>query len=101
MLKDSFKIGLKQFRLGHLNEDQKSTLMGTLLNLAGELYNRNDSDASVILLNLWQATGNKRAGWMYRFARLGVSFRNLRRANACRIRLRRFLGKLIDHDQIL
>jgi glycosyltransferase involved in cell wall biosynthesis len=101
MLKDSFKIGLKQFRLGHLNEDQKSTLIGTLLNLAGELYNRNDSDASDILLDLWQATGNKRAVWMYRFARLGVSFRNLQRADACRIRLRCFLGKLVGNDQIL
>jgi glycosyltransferase involved in cell wall biosynthesis len=101
MLKDSFKICLKQFRLGHLNEDQKSTLIGTLLNLAGELYKRNDSDASDILLDLWQATGNKRAVWMYRFARLGVSSRNFQRANACRVRLRRFLGKLVGNGQIL
>ncbi|MFZ0333008.1 MAG: glycosyltransferase [Candidatus Acidiferrales bacterium] len=96
MAKDSFTICLKQFAIGDLNSDQKSKLTGTLLNLAQGLYSRNDADAPSILLTLWQTTGNKRARWMYRFARLGVSFRTLQRANACRKRLRRFVGKLLN-----
>jgi len=92
MLKDSLKIGLKQFDLGNLEEDQKSTLTRTILNFAAELYKRNDSESRETLLALWQVTGNRRAGWMYRFARLGVSFQSLQRANACRTRLRRLLG---------
>ena len=101
MLKDSLRICLKQFRLGDLKEDQKSTLIGTLLNLGEELYKRNDSDASDILLDLWEATGNKKAVWMYRSAKSGVSFRNFQRANACRIRLRRFLGRVVRNDYII
>jgi glycosyltransferase involved in cell wall biosynthesis len=89
MLKDSFKICLKQFGLGDLKEDQKSRLTGTLLNLAGQIYSRNDKQTSDILLALWQATGDKRAGWMYWFARVGVSFRNWQRTNSCHNRLRR------------
>ena len=96
MLKGSIKIGIKQFGLGHLKEDQKSRLIGSLLNWSQELFRRNDTESSDILLALWQATGNKRAGWMYRFARLGFSFRNWQRANSCRIRLGRFRGKLLN-----
>ena len=89
MLRDSFRVCLKQFRLGDLTEHQKSTLTVTLLNFATQLYDRNDKQASDILLALWQATGNKRAGWMYRFARFGVSFRGWQRANSWRLRLLR------------
>ena len=94
MLKDSFKICIKQFRLGDLTEGQKSQLTGTLSNFARELYSRNDADASNVLLTLWQTTGNKRARWMYRFARLGVSFRTLQRANGLRTKLRHFPERL-------
>jgi glycosyltransferase involved in cell wall biosynthesis len=94
MLKDSFRICLKQFHLGDLKDDQKTILIGTLLNLARELYNRNDPDAPNILLDLWQATRNTKAVWMYQFARLGVSYRNFQRADTCRIKLRSFLGKV-------
>jgi glycosyltransferase involved in cell wall biosynthesis len=81
MLKDSFKICLKQFRLGHLTEHQKSTLTETLLNFATQLYGRNDKQASDVLLALWQATQDKRVGRMYRFARFGFSFGSWQRAN--------------------
>ena len=94
MVKDSFKICLKQFRLGHLKEDQESTLVRTMLNLSEELYRRSDAESSDILRALWQATGNKRALWMYRSTKLGFSFRNWHRANECRLRLGRFRGKL-------
>jgi len=84
MLRDLYKVGLKQFHLGNLTEHQKATLTVTLMNLATELYKQNDKQASDILFDLWRATGNKRARWMYRFARLGVSFRHLQRANRFR-----------------
>lgn len=90
MLKDSFKICLKQFRLGDLTENQRSILTATLLNLSEELYKRNDAESRDMLLAIRRATGNKRAGWMYRFARFGVSFRNWQRANDLRIKLRHF-----------
>jgi glycosyltransferase involved in cell wall biosynthesis len=96
MLKDSFKIFLKQFRLGHLNEDQKSTVIRMLLWLSEELYRRGDTESPDILLAVWQATGNKRAGWMYEFARFGFSFRNWQRANNCQIRFWLFRTKLMN-----
>ncbi len=89
MLKDSFKICAKQFRIGHLNENQKLTLIGTLLNFSEELYKRNGAESAKMSLAIWQATGNKRARWMYRFARFGVSFRNWQRAYSLRARLLR------------
>ncbi len=89
LLKDSIRICLKQFGLGNLKEDQRSMLTGKLLNSSEHLYSRNDTETSDILLALWKATGNKRARWMYRFTKLGVSFRNWQRANSCRLRLRR------------
>jgi glycosyltransferase involved in cell wall biosynthesis len=97
MLKDSIKICLKQFHFGHLTEHQKSTLAGTMLDLAGQLYNRNDKQTSDILLVLWEATGDKRARWMYRFARFGVSFQNWLRASNCCVRLRRVRSIIGKH----
>ena len=96
MLKSSFNVLLKHFSLGHLNQDQKSTLSGKLLRLSEELYSRNDSETSDILLAAWQATGNRKAAWMYRFATLGVSCRNWQRAYNFRNRLQSFRGKLLN-----
>ena len=92
MLKGSFKTCFKQLGLGHLNEVQRSWLTGLLLDMSEELYKRSDTELSALLLALWQATRNKRAGWMYRFAKSGVSYRNWQRANSLRLRLRRVLG---------
>lgn len=92
LLKGSFKTCLKQFDLGHLNEAQKSSLTNRLLDVSEELYGRGDAEASALLLALWRATGSKRAGWMYRFANLGVSYRNWQRANSFRLRLRQARG---------
>ena len=47
ILKDLINIGLKHFRLGHLREDQKSTLIGTLLNWSAYLYNRDDAESAL------------------------------------------------------
>jgi glycosyltransferase involved in cell wall biosynthesis len=88
MFKGSFKVLLKHCNPGHLNEDQKSKLIETLLWLSEELYRRGDNESSDMLLALWQATGNKRAGWMYRFAKLGVSYPIWQRAYGFRLRLR-------------
>ena len=87
--KDSLRIYIKQFGLGDLKEDQKSKLTGILLNSSEYLYSRNDAETADILLALWQATGNKRARWMYWFTKLGLSFRNWQRTDSCRLRLRR------------
>ena len=92
MLKGSFKTCFKQLGLGHLNEVQRSSLTGLLLDMSEELYERSDTELSALLLALWQATRNKRAGWMYRFAKSGLSYRNWQRANSFRLRLRRVLG---------
>jgi glycosyltransferase involved in cell wall biosynthesis len=94
MIKDSFNVCLKQFRLGHLKENQKTTLIRTLLYFSEELYKRNDAESSDMLLALWRTTGNKKALWMYRSTKLGFSFRNWHRANECRRRVGRFRGKL-------
>jgi len=92
MLKGSFKTCLKQLSLGNLNEAQKSSLISLLLGVSEELYRRSDPESSDLLLALWRTTGNKRAGWMSRFAKLGVSYRNWQRANSLRFRLRKFRG---------
>jgi glycosyltransferase involved in cell wall biosynthesis len=92
MFKGSIRILLKHFNQGHLNEDQESKLIETLLWLSDELYRRRDNESSDMLLALWRATGNKRAGWMYRFAKLGVSFRNWERANVLYKRLQNLCG---------
>jgi len=94
MVRDSFKICLKQFHLGDLTAHQESTLIRTMLYLSEDLYRRSDSESSEILLAVWRTTGNKRALWMYRFTRLGLSFRNWQRANECRLGLQRFRGEL-------
>ena len=92
MLKGSFKTCFKQFSLGHLNEEQKLSLFNSLLNMSEELYRQGDAESSNLLLALWKATGNKRVGWMYRFAKLGVSYRNWQKANIYCFRLRRIRG---------
>ncbi len=92
MLKGAIKTCLKQFDLGHLNEKQKSSLVGMLLHLSEELYRRSVTDSRDLLFALSQATGNKRARWMYRFSRLGLSFQSWQLANNYRIRLRRACG---------
>jgi glycosyltransferase involved in cell wall biosynthesis len=92
MLKGSFKTCFKQFGLADLNEEQKSSLTNLLLNVSEELYRLSDAESPDLLSALWQATGNKRAGWLYRFVRLGVSYRNWQRANTCLLRLRRVRG---------
>lgn len=87
-LKESFKTCIKQFGLGHLNEEQRLALTSWLLSMSEELYRRGDPESSAFLSALWQTTGNKRAGWMYRFAKSGISYRNWHRANSFRLRLR-------------
>jgi glycosyltransferase involved in cell wall biosynthesis len=99
ILRDSFNVCFKQFRVGHLTEHQKSALTVTLLNFATQLYDRNDKQAPDILLNLWEATGNKRAASMYLFAKFGFSFQNWQTANSWRLRFRRlrsFVVKRIE-----
>ena len=95
MAKGGVKLGIKQFAMGDLTEVQKSALIGRLLYGAEELYRRNDPETSDILLALWQTTGHRRAGWMYRFMRLGFSFRIWQRVNSCNSKLRRFREKLL------
>jgi glycosyltransferase involved in cell wall biosynthesis len=87
-LKESFKTCIKQFGLGNLNEKQRLALTSWLLSMSDELYRRSDPESSDFLLALWQTTGNKRAGWMYRFAKSGISHRNWQRANGLRLKLR-------------
>jgi len=94
MLKQSFEIGTKQLTLGDLTDKQKSKLTGALLWMSEELYRRNDPDSSNTLLIAWRTTGHKRAGWMYRFTRLGLSYQNWLRANNLRIKIQRFSGQL-------
>lgn len=97
MLKGSFKIYFKQLGVGQLNEEQKSTAIKAMLWSSEELYRRGDAESSDLLLALWQATGNGRARWMYRFAKLGVSFQNWQRANSCRLALRR-VRSIVDRS---
>jgi glycosyltransferase involved in cell wall biosynthesis len=95
MFKDCFNVCLKQFRLGQLKENQKTTLIKTLLYFSEELYKRNDAESSDILLALWRTTGNKRAGFMYRFTKLGLSFRNWQRVKQSLIAGRGVLRAII------
>ena len=85
--KQSIKVGLKQFAVGGLTEEQKSTLTGTLLKWATQLYSGNDTETAAVLQSIWRATGDKRAGWMYRSASLGLPFRNWQRACGLRVKL--------------
>ena len=84
MLKDSFQVCIKQFRLGQLNEDQESKVVRTLLCLSEELYRIEDPGSGEILSVLWRTTGNKKAAWMCRFKKLGFSFDKWQRANNLR-----------------
>lgn len=96
MLKDGVAILLKQFRIGDLNADQRAALTQTLLNFSEELYRRNSPESRDIFLAVSQASGNKRARWLYRFTRLGLSFRSWQRAYSFRVRLlgvRRIAGQ--------
>jgi glycosyltransferase involved in cell wall biosynthesis len=86
MIKDSFKICLKQIE--GLNEEQKSRLIPILLNYSEYHYRTNDTEASDMLLALWRATGNKKARWMYRSIKLGIPHRNWQRAHAYFLRIR-------------
>jgi glycosyltransferase involved in cell wall biosynthesis len=86
MIKDSFKICLKQ--IDSLNEEQKSRLIPILLNSSEYHYRTNDTEASDMLLGLWRATGNKKARWMYRFIKFGISHRNWQKAHAYFLRIR-------------
>ena len=89
MLKQSFKICLKQFGLGDLTECQESKITQMLLYSSEYMYSRNDCETPDNLLALWRASGSKKARWMYLFAKSGVSFRNWQRANGLLLRLRR------------
>jgi GT2 family glycosyltransferase len=90
MLRDCFQVCIKQFRLGQLKEEQKSTILNTLMCVSEELYRRRDPDSREILSVLRQTTDDKKAAWMYRFKKLGFSFETWQRANRWRVRFRRF-----------
>jgi glycosyltransferase involved in cell wall biosynthesis len=92
LVKECFKTCLKQFGLGHLDEKQRSSVVNMLVHLAEELYSRSDTDSPNVLLAASQATGSKRARWMYRFAKLGVSYKNWQRAHGYALRLRGVRG---------
>jgi glycosyltransferase involved in cell wall biosynthesis len=97
MLNESVKIGLKQFGLGHLTGDQKSTLIEMLLKSSAELYRRDGARSASILLAVWQATEDEEIGSMYRFARFGFSFRNWQRANLLRETIRNIIRARFWH----
>jgi glycosyltransferase involved in cell wall biosynthesis len=81
MVKESIKIGLKQFSLDQLEDDQKSFLIETMLNYSAELYRRDGAQSADTLLAVWQATNDGSVGWMYRLERFGFSFRSWQRTN--------------------
>ncbi|MGB8065425.1 MAG: glycosyltransferase [Candidatus Sulfotelmatobacter sp.] len=93
MYKGSFAICVKQLRLGALNEVQRTVLLATAWNYVMELYKRKDPSAAQALLQLWQISGNKRAAWLYPFARFGVPLRHLQRADAYRKILRNLFAR--------
>jgi glycosyltransferase involved in cell wall biosynthesis len=92
MLKQSFRICLKQFGLGDLTEYQESKITQMLLYSSECLYSRNDAETPDNLLALWRASGSRKARWMYLFAKSGISFRNWQRANGLRKRLHSLRG---------
>lgn len=94
LLGDSCKVLTKQFTLGNLTRDQATTLTKTLLKWSEHLYKANDAQAPDVLLALSNATHHKRASWMYRFVRLGLSFGIWQKAYNIRsilVRARRFV----------
>jgi|SRR5580704_3721732 glycosyltransferase involved in cell wall biosynthesis len=90
--RESCRVCLKQFALGDLSIDQKSRLTSRLLNMSENLYKNDDPEAGDILLALWRATGHRRAAWMYRFSRWGISFENWQKATSWRLSLLRRCG---------
>jgi glycosyltransferase involved in cell wall biosynthesis len=94
MRKDAVKICIKQIRMRDLTEEQKSKLAGRMLHTSEELYKQNDPESCDTSLAVWRATGRKRAQWMYRFTRLGISFQNWQRACRYRAKLRRLRSRL-------
>lgn len=96
LAKDSFKICLKQFKLGDLTDNQKSKLTRILLLISEELYRRDDPDSCDTLFALWRTTGNQRARWMYRFSKLRFSFRSWERADSLRIKMRGIPGRFLS-----
>jgi glycosyltransferase involved in cell wall biosynthesis len=90
--RESCRVCLKQFALGDLSIDQKLRLTARLLNMSENLYKNNDPEAGDILLALWRATGHRRAAWMYRFSRWGISFENWQKAINWRLSLLRRCG---------
>lgn len=92
ILKGVFDICLKQFSLGNLNEGQKQKLISSMLDCSEKLKKMNDAASSNILWGLLQATGNRRALWVYRF-RMSLSWRQ--RANKLHSKLVAFRNKLL------
>ena len=90
--RESCRVCLKQFTLGDLSVDQKSRLTSRLLSMSEDLYKNKDPDAGDILFALWRATGHRRAVWMYRFSRWGISFENWQKATSWRVSLFRRCG---------
>jgi glycosyltransferase involved in cell wall biosynthesis len=78
--RESCRVCLKQFAVGDLSVDQRAKLTARLLRMSEDLYEKGDPEAVEIFLTLWRATGHRRAGWMYRFSRWGISFENWQRA---------------------
>jgi glycosyltransferase involved in cell wall biosynthesis len=89
MLRQSCTVCLRQFAVGDMSAQERATLTRRLLEMSEYLYVNNDAGAPEVLFSLWKETRNTRAGWMYRFASLGVSFRNWQRVLNFRARLRR------------
>jgi hypothetical protein len=90
--RESCRVCLKQFALGDLSIDQKSKLTERLLNMSEDLYKKGDPEADNILLALWRATGHRRAAWMYRFSRWGISYEYWQKAIGWRLTLLRKCG---------
>jgi glycosyltransferase involved in cell wall biosynthesis len=92
--RESCRVCLKQIALGDLSIDQKSKLTARLLNMSEDLYKKKDPEARNILLALWRATGHRRAAWMYRFSRCGISYEHWQRAIGWRLTLLRKCGAI-------
>jgi glycosyltransferase involved in cell wall biosynthesis len=90
--RESCRVCLKQFAVGDLSVDQKAKLTARLLRMSEDLYAKRDPEAVEILLTLWRVTGHRRAAWMYRFSRWGISFENWQRATSWRLSLLRRCG---------
>jgi len=85
LARDVFNIVLKHFRSATLTEDERSKLEALLWGSAAEAYKRNGKAAKDILLALWQATRRRKALWMYRSAKAGVSYHTWEKAASSRV----------------